>query len=295
MKSVKETESLLVLSSETASSDSSKTTSRDPANKAQNTKKNVKSKDRVYSDLPKNDRGQIDKDRIKDMFLKSAHFQWTDFAQDMGWDPVRTRTSVPFKTWQEDKRRDAAEMAAVNVQKALFDHRATYQQEVLKTLRNYPKIADSMAGIIQMKLKEYHNVGRLQELPPPDPQKDGEAFQRWSDSVKHWQRLTAPSQLAFMTQAIKNLTETKQKSLMMDRWSINQAEEAALPPSEGGGDFGNQNTWTMTVIGHENVTLSDLQELANKYYDKPRKQEPVQAEEAQILVSEGPDDEPDDE
>lgn len=203
-----------------------------------------------------------DPKEVKQMFMASSHIEWATFAQSMGWPIESTRIQYPTKKWTEEKKEILAKQQAESLAELIFDHKAKWHKEVLNTLREYPRVSDSMLEILKARMNTYIKAIKEDELNSKLPQTERPPSK--FDKVK-------TSELTSLAGALKIVTETKHRSLLIDGWSLKIAEQEGVGGVDGASQSGgSSNDWTIEVMGHENVTADDMKKILSEWYEKPQ-------------------------
>ncbi len=198
-----------------------------------------------------------EQDRVRAIFMESAYVEWTPFAEKMKWDPMASRINYPVSQWVHEKKKLIAQKEAEHITQLIFEHKGRWHREVLKTLRDYPKAIDTLFAIANAKIG-----GMAQEakddmnFPLPDGSKRLDKYK--------------PSDFMMMSSALKNLTDTKYKSLMLHDWNVRTAEQEAntesLSRNVGDEDQGN---WIIEIKGGDKIKGKEFESVIAEFYDKP--------------------------
>lgn len=202
------------------------------------------------------------KDQEKILYMKSNHIEWTPFAKSLGLNPRIEKPHDEFKDWATEKRLIIAREQSEEVGESLFKHRASWHADVLKTLKEYPETADAVMAILKKRTNdiiqtigddnkrrvEYANSGRLEEYR--------------SDFSK-----IKTSELTSLALGMKVTTEFKHKALMLDNWSVKDAELFTDPRQ-----FETQTTedqgWKLEVVGQSGpMDALALRDMMAGFYD----------------------------
>lgn len=201
------------------------------------------------------------------MFMASKHFAWTNFAQEQGWDPIRTKAVFPTRDWMEEKRKAETARQAEILQTMLFEHRVWYHKEVLETLRKYPKTADAGLALINMKIQDIAELRKKVENRP-GPNAPKHVHEQYAEDLKEYRYLTKPSNLAFLQNAIKTATDAKHRSLLIDKYNVETTEDLARNADAGEGSEKESPDFLIQVTG-EPISSQDLTRMMIEMYDKP--------------------------
>lgn len=189
---------------------------------------------------------KIDREVVKTWFFESPHFEWTPFADGLGWNPAITRSQFPVKEWIEAKKSCFQAAALERISSAIFAREGAYHREVLKTLEDLPKLCDQISALLTLKTASL-----------------AAKFLADADSV-------SVSDIGKLATAAKTLIEAKHRSLLIDKWQIEEAEDLVRP----GHDSETKHAGlVIQIIGKngqpELMTTEELQSL-NKWYDPPQ-------------------------
>lgn len=225
-------------------------------------------------------------DQIKQLYMASAHIEWTPFARSMGWPSLDSRNGLPIDEWIKQKRDIMAREQAETIAEAVFNHRGRWHQDVLKTLKEYPEANDAMLGILKKRLNDIiatiNDDERSRVMAAQGP--TGLAnFQSTFSKIK-------TGDLLGLAAAIKVCTESKHKALMISDWSFKVAETFSDPKQFGTQSEREKDTeWKVELIGGDTLTHHQMQEFLGRWYDKPTlPHDPGEIVEAQAhVVGEG--------
>jgi len=205
------------------------------------------------------------KEQEKILYMKSNHIEWTPFAKSMGLNPRIEKPHDEFRDWATEKRLIIAREQSEEVGESLFKHRASWHADVLKTLREYPETADAVMAILKKRTNdiiqtigddnkrrvEYANQGKLEDFVP--------AFSK----IK-------TSELTSLAVGMKVTTEFKHKALMLDNWSVKDAE-LFTDPKQFETETAEDQGWKLEVLGQSGpmdaMALRDI--MAGFYDNKP--------------------------
>lgn len=211
------------------------------------------------ANLPKRPDGEIDKEAVCELFMKSPFIDWVRFAEAQGYDSHYSRREFPVKTWQEEKKRIIAEREADELSAIIFSRRFQWHKDTIRTLEDFPKASDTMMFLLKAKMQEwsiqYKEMAESRKRGEPIPKK-GYAFNNIS-----------PMDMRLMAAAVKDVTETKYRSLLLNTWNVEKAESAAaigdLDPEQGDKGF------TIRVMGGKDMTVEEIQKMMDEYIDQP--------------------------
>lgn len=212
---------------------------------------------------PRTNEGAIDVERVKAMFMASKAVEWAPFAASLGWDPNSSRQRYPTAAWVQEKKLLLAQLQAEEISQLVFEHRGHWHKDVLKTLKDYPEANDVMLGIIQQRMNAIIRTVNSDMEKQKLAAQAGETYEPEFAKVK-------TSELFQLTLALKTVTESKHRSLLINDWSVKVAETFTDPAQFQKAEEKMQDKeWTVEVIGGENIKSSDLQSFMMKYIDKP--------------------------
>lgn len=193
--------------------------------------------------------------------MASPHVEWFAFARSMGWDPVSSKKGLGVKSWIIKKKEILSQEHSVQIAEAVFHHKSRWHQDVLTTLREYPKASDAMLEILKAKMNQVIKAIKADELAEKLPQ-----HQRPESEFKKF----TSGELACLASAIRTVTETKYKSLLLADWNIKVSEAVSTPEAmKKEQEKSIDAEWTIEVMGHEKMKAKDLQNALNEWYDRP--------------------------
>jgi len=203
--------------------------------------------------LPDARHGNIDKDKMRELYMLSKHLEWTPFAKSINIDPVRSRSEFPFKGWVKEKKNKLLLETAETMSESLFNLSAEWQGQIVKTLKEYPESADMMMKLINEKMNSI--VEGIQS-----DKKNGNR----NNFDKVW-----PASLNQLAGAMKQVVETKMKLLMIDKWSISAAQQGVQKTIEDSDtSTENQNDWTITIKGGQDFTGKEFENMMTQWVDR---------------------------
>lgn len=198
--------------------------------------------------------GPYDHDHVRHLYMSSEFIDWTRFAESQHWDPLFSRRQFKVASWQAEKRKAIAEKEAEILAATLFDYKWKWHKDVVKTLHEFPAANDTMLTLIRLKqnelLKLYKEFSEI---------KDEKLKARHP-----WNRVSS-SELNQLATALKQVTESKHKSLLLNNWSVQLAEDHSTIQEEGTTD----KTLVFQLKGQSEMTVQDVQRLLDEYIDKP--------------------------
>lgn len=211
------------------------------------------------------DQVRPDAAEIKERYMKSPHIGWQKFCESEGL-PYHYRNSYPVSDWVQEKKKAFVEKEGESLSSILFDHRFEWHKDVVKTLKEYPKLGDMITAQIARKMQyiaklsdEDFNKGKKQVKD-----KDGNVTQ---ETVKP----VSPMDLHMMALAYKSATEAKHKSLLIATWSVKDAEDDSKPDERQVDEL--TKGFHMKIIGKGEVSAQDIENIMSEYLDKPPKEQ----------------------
>lgn len=172
--------------------------------------------------------------------MGSPHIEWTKFAESQGWNPQRSRSDYPVSQWVDEKKRIIARKQGEKLAEMLFSHEFKWHKQVLNTLHKYPASIDQLFELINKRVRDLAALDSIADVPT--------------------------GELVMLTKALKNVTEAKYASLLIDRWSFELAEkqtatESPESSSKGGG-------FQIEIMGMGQVSMADIQQMMTEYLDQ---------------------------
>ncbi len=204
----------------------------------------VREDDSVTAGLP-------DEEQRRQLFMASEHVEWTPFAKQMGWNPVNSAQRMPTSDWSKQKRDILAREQAETIGELVFNHRSRWHQDVLQTLKDHPAAHDAMLNILKRRMNDI-----IQTINQDDRAAAHAAAANVEAPAPRFAQIKS-SELATLTVALND-------------WSFKVAESFSDPKQFGTEQEKIKNMeWNVRIIGGENVTRTQMQELLSKYYDRP--------------------------
>lgn len=189
-------------------------------------------------------RGPADKQLVRERFMASEYIEWTPFAEAQGWNPSRSRSDYPVAHWIAEKRKILSDVAAERIRDAVFGLNSTWHLEVIRTIREYPELVGRLRRLVEDKILDLENT------------KDRSAI--------------SPKVLQSLASTVKVLVETAHKALLIDKWSLEQADAFVGERSESQDESSSQ--FQISVIGEGGTPVllpaKDLAEILSRFYDK---------------------------
>ena len=203
---------------------------------------------------------QKDVELIEKLYMESPFLDWTRFAESQGWHPLQTRVRYPVATWQAKKKREYGLKQADTLQAELYERGFKWHTDVIKTLENYPKANDMMYRILLQRMSEINKAIIDDEKLGPLTDNKGRETTRFSKYKS--------SELLALSLAVKAVSESKYKSLLLNNWSAEIADKQTNVQEEL--DVTKGRGLKLVVKGHpEGISASDFQKMMDEYLDKP--------------------------
>lgn len=229
------------------------------------------------AEFPKQTDGTVDKEHVKQIFLASGHVEWKPFAEAMGWDITQSYSHFPVKDWTDEKKHILATRQAEEISNQLFGFKSGWHKEVLKTLKVYPAANDAMLAILQTRQsqiigmieRDKQNMALHQELVKKTPNVLHEAPKSEFATIKS-------SELFQLSLAVKTVTAAKYGSLLLNRWSVRDAEDFSTPQGNLEASDTNQaredRDWTLELTGGGAITKNEMEGFMQRFLDPPQRQ-----------------------
>lgn len=202
-----------------------------------------------------------EKQRVKELYMASAHVEWFAFARSMGWDPSGSKKGLgsgSVNNWITKKKEILSQESASKIAELLFDHKSRWHTQVLSTLRDYPLTADALHEIIKHKINTITQSIKEQK----EAEKSGVPIEK--------EKKISSAEIATLAAAYKTVAETKYKTLLISDWSVKIAEAVSTPDAmKKEQEKAVDTEWTIEVMGHEKMKIKDLQHALNDWYDRP--------------------------
>lgn len=206
----------------------------------------------------------ISEEQVKQLFMQSKHIAWAPFAKSMGW-PVDDRRRYPeFQDWAREKREMIARNQSEEIAESLFSHRPRWHSDVLNTLKEYPEVCDHMMMLLKKRLNDAvtlikeDNKERVQHVQSKSKKAFKPSFDKEFDN----------SELLKLASAIKVITESKHKALMIDKWNLSEAEKFTDPEQFEAPNHEDQ-TWKVLLNDGREVGLDEMRDIVKPWYDVP--------------------------
>lgn len=205
--------------------------------------------------------------QIEQLYMASVHIEWTPFAKSMGWSPTSSRKGLPVDDWTKAKRDIIAREQAENLAEMVFNHESRWHQNVLETLEEHPRVHKAMHQVLSRRLSDIMDVLREDDRRELEHRRAGlpmEEFQKKFDSIP-------TKDLASLTNALNQNTAAMHKSLMLDTWSYKVAKSYTDPAQfSREQEKIDHQTWQVTLMGSEKVSMGEMQKFVTQWYDKPK-------------------------
>lgn len=201
-------------------------------------------------------------DSVKQLYMASEHFELSAFFDSVNFDTEMrniVRKEYPSQMWVKQKKDEFARAEAEKISDAVFSYKGEWHREVLKTLRDYPKVNDAMLKILMYRINEY--IRMINE--------DQEAAQGGRKKRKSEFSKVGNKDLLSLVNAVQILTASKHKSLLVNDWSFKTADSFIELLDVSDDVTKNTRAWNIELLGGENLTGKELQALTSKWYDKP--------------------------
>lgn len=212
----------------------------------------------LYSPLPKDARGYVDKKILQNLYFNSPHMEWKEFCKEYNFDHTAITGVISTKRLTQKKRQLIAEKKIGDLKEMIENHKVEWHKNVLETMQKYPALADRGHAVISAYwaevAKEIQKQKKREELGEEVPFKDSFVY-KWS-----------PYKITALAQATKNITEAKHRSLLIDNWSVKQSEDETANKTIGNDGV---KPISFEIIGTDNMTKKQIAEYLAEVYDKP--------------------------
>lgn len=187
--------------------------------------------------------------------MASGHVEWAPFARDMGWPVQPTQRKYPVGDWVKQKKDQLADEQGQVLASMVFSEKTRWHEEVLKTLKDYPEANNVLLSIIKKRLSDI-----VRDIRYDEQFKGQEGYKPKFDDVKN-------KDLLGLAAALKTLTESRHKSLLLDKWSFGLAdkhvEESVIDTTED-----DDSGWRVEIMGGPK-TSAEMERMLSDWYDKP--------------------------
>lgn len=207
----------------------------------------------------------LSQEQAKAMFMASQHLEWYPWAKSMGWRPEIERARYPdFPEWAKEKRETIARNQSEEIAEALFSHRPRWHADVLKTMKEYPEVADNMMAIIKKRMNDVIvmiNEDEKARVQHVQAQKTGPFI---GSFLTHFDN----SELVKLSTAIRIVTDAKHKALMTDKWSAAGAEKFT-DPTQFEAPLMEDQSWKVQLYDGQTLRPEEMSAMMKSYYDEP--------------------------
>lgn len=211
-------------------------------------------------DWPRLPDGRIDQKTLKGLFFESNCTIFAHFARERGF-PLKPYPSTAFvEKIEAEKRNGLLSEKRDFLKEGLFNYKASWGSEVIKTLREYPKLIDDAKQIVTTYLQEVAK----EIIEQKKKEERGEAVD------KKFYQLFKPGDIVSLSMAVERLTNAKHKSLLLDRWTIEGSVESLESLASGQIESLAQR-FEITIPGHKGqlIDASKIEERLKSFYDQP--------------------------
>lgn len=210
--------------------------------------------------------GRYDKVAVKALFDASPYIDWTRFCEANGWDAHYIRREFPVAQWQKEKKERIAERESEILMATLFERRFKWHKDVVKTLEDYPPAIDMAMFLLRAKMSDYaESYKEYQEA-----KKSGNLFYKNTRGQMIRKKFVfedlSPMDMKMISSAVKDVTDAKHRSLLLNSWSVDQANRIAEPQSED--DPAQLNPPVFRLAGGD-MKIEDIQKALDTWLDKP--------------------------
>lgn len=205
---------------------------------------------------------RLSPETMHQLYMASPHVEWTPFAASKEMDPWKSRDGLPWKEWIDEKKDTLNRQMAESIGDAVFRHRGRWHKDVLKTLEVYPEVNDALLNILKLKLNDMTatirdataEISREKALGKTSKKKATDGI-----DIKD---------LKDLSQAVRYVTDSKHRSLMINDWSFQIAEKHS-DPNQFEKDEDKNSDWVMPMIGGEGKSAKELQKGMLQWFDRP--------------------------
>lgn len=226
---------------------------------------------------PKLPDGNIDKEKVRQLFLASGHVEWKPFCEGYGWDVIQSYHTFPVKEWTAEKKHILASRQAEEISNQLFSYKSGWHKEVLKTLKIYPSANDAMLAIIQTRQNQMIGMIERDKQKMTLHQETVAKVPHVEHPLPQFEFSTVKSSEIFqLALALKTVTSSKYGSLLLNRWSVKDAEDFSTPQgaleNSDAGQAREDRDWTLQLTGGENITKKEMEGFMQTFLDPPTRQ-----------------------
>ncbi len=211
-----------------------------------------------FAPFPLNKDGTINRKLLRELFFNSKHIEWVAFCREFNFDPAGNKQINTTKLI-ENKKKLIQERKAGELKELIEAHKLDWHKDVLQTLKDYPALADMGQQVLRYYWGEVANAIKYQKEKESRKEelKKGERF------YDYW----SPSRIAALAIATKTLTEAKHKSLLLDQWHIQKAQDQLQSADP---ETAQQQALAFEIIGADNMSKEQMYQYLSQYYDRPR-------------------------
>jgi hypothetical protein len=221
-----------------------------------------------YKKFPLTPDGEIDKEAVYQLFRKSRFIRWKLFCEEHGFDPDQQRT-FPVHQWIREKRFDAAQETANHLQEMLDEAKPKISEDIIRTLRDYPKAHDDLLKILENTRIALNNEMAEYVVSCQKAKQQNRSMPILRDGFV--------KDITNLTSALTQLTSSKHRSLLLTNVTFQMFQEKVQQESNFQIDEEKPtaNPLTFEIMGFENAGAKDLEELFHRYIDPPQRKEQV--------------------
>lgn len=210
-----------------------------------------------------------EREMLRRAFMASDYVEWAPFAKSVGRDPLKDRPLFPVGAWVAEKKRHVALVQAEHIAQQVFDHKSNWHKDVLDTIREYPKTADALLGIIKRRMNEI-----IKDINADvDAEQKAAARGEPPPINKNFSRKNWPTkEIDMLANSFKTISNAKYDSLLLSDWNVKLAQEATNPVALGApvDETKKEDTgWTIELTGGNKLTPKTMQDLFSRYLDTP--------------------------
>jgi hypothetical protein len=193
----------------------------------------------------------------REMFMQSDHVDWPSFAKSNGWPVQQTTRAYPVGDWTKEKKQVIGSEQAEALAGMIFKSKTRWHESVLQTLEEYPQTHDALHTILKHRINTMLGKIRRDEMA------------RAQGVVGHMSEFeqVKTSEILKVSMALKMITESKHKALMINNWSFRLADHQTEQFENELADT-NSQVWQVEIIGKQYNTKT-AKELLGKWYDQP--------------------------
>lgn len=163
----------------------------------------------------------IDREKLRDEFLRNPHYKWEDFCTDRGYKAdARTKKEFPVKAWQQAWLQQQVEHTEDTLMKDAANLRHFIAQQRLEFPRQWERSAQAMKGLADFILERELRAARWDK-------ENEEAILKDPTRARCHMK---PSNLAFLASAQKTIQEIHRNALLLP--PPGEAYKATIPIRE---------------------------------------------------------------